>query len=309
MVVLDADPSISPELARARVVVRGGPEGALEVRHDSTVAVGGLPLVVAIVPRDGDASRRIELEATALAAGDGTVLGVVRASTGFVAGRTVELALRFEECCRSVSCGPGQTCRDCGCRDDDVDPTLLPEHGRDAAAVPDAGLPDAPLPGEDAWTRPVIAEGGTCDLAAVVDVCAAGTHCTCTGLRGCGGSAEPPRCWATRDTGCGRPIDLTERIMREPRVRISGDGAGAPDVIAAACYEPVGEVVYLIRGFDSRTVLLESDVGMEFFLGSCGPSLRWTGCMAPWSHPLSAGQDMYVLLETDGPYTLRVSTL
>jgi len=49
---------------------------------------------------------------------------------------------------------------------------------------------------------------------------------------GCTGASKPT-CWAMRDIGCHRPIDLTALAPGVGETLIvEGNGAGAPDIIA-----------------------------------------------------------------------------
>jgi hypothetical protein len=306
MVVLEADPGVARDLARLDVRVRGGLEGTLEDAYVQEVPVAGLPVLLGLVPLGRDARRRIAVELEGLSA-TRERLGVVRAETRFVAGRTVELRLRLEDCCRATTCPDDQTCRACACLPDDVDGSLLPDFGVDAATIPDAGPIDAP---PDAWTAPVVGEGSPCDLAAIANVCAPGTACTCTGARGCTG-AEPPRCWAMRDIGCGRPIDLSERMRREGTVRVSGDGAGAPEIVPGTCIAASSEVAYVLRndGAETISVGLQASVGMEYWDERCDTALTWGSCRGGWTLPLAPGRMVIVLLEASGPYVFQVDML
>ncbi|MBX7194191.1 MAG: hypothetical protein K1X94_19205 [Sandaracinaceae bacterium] len=315
LVRFHADEALRDEVHQIRVEVYGGSsDDALDPRHVELVSVTEWPLVLALVPSGRDATRRVRVVASALATADGPILAVQRVRTGFVLGRTLVLDLTFEGACRDVLCDDTTTCRGGACVSDEVDPGLLHDDLADAGP-PDAGptavdagpLPDAP---PDAWIRPVRQEGEDCDPAAIASTCAAGLACTCTGPMGCAG-AEPPRCWAMRDIGCGRPIDLTALapdLAVGGRVELELDGAGATEIIGGSCGAPSGELVYLFRVTEPMWLNLEADAPFEYW-PDCRLGWTWdaVSCDATEVFQATPEYPAFVFVQTNGVHRVRLT--
>lgn len=152
VVVVDSDLEVPTELQTVRATVRNGSgdvrsEFPFELRppgapDDATRYP--LPLSFAVVePESGyDDELVIELR------GEGPTRDVVRrAVTRFVPGRTLELPMFLARQCTTLSCDPGETCTEFGCRSEQVDPNGLRqiEAGQENLAIstPDAGPIDA----------------------------------------------------------------------------------------------------------------------------------------------------------------------
>lgn len=110
MVVVDADPMVRAS-ARSLDVRVDGPSGT---PLEQPVANVEFPVVVAVVPEGGDATRTFTVSATARDA-MGSALGTVRARTRFVEHSARELDLLIEACCGSRMCTEDETCRSCAC--------------------------------------------------------------------------------------------------------------------------------------------------------------------------------------------------
>lgn len=144
-----------------------------------------LPLDVAIVPADGDASRHFELVARMTDA-EGATIAQARAISGFVEGRTLQLNLWLGDGCVGIECPAAQTCRtDATCMDAHVDPAtlgdLVPRPAPtplDAAVEPVPNDAGPPLEREGGAPRPTCALASECDDAnpCTDDACEA-THC------------------------------------------------------------------------------------------------------------------------------------
>jgi hypothetical protein len=165
MVVVAADESIAHDTERLVVRVGGKPrdsgaafETSLEREFKRADGLE-LPLSITIAPAGGDEKRIYEFVATALD-GSGARIGEVRAISGFIKGRSLVLALRLEEACRSISCDNDTlTCRGGDCVDAHVDQAALgsfdpddsPQHIVDdaVAMLPDDTEADASTPEMD----------------------------------------------------------------------------------------------------------------------------------------------------------------
>jgi hypothetical protein len=122
MVVIDTDMAVPSELDGFRVEVRDRSE---ETRFDQSFDLleqVTLPADFGVLPRNGDASRRITVEVSALSGID--VLFSTRAITSFVEGRKVYLQMFLARRCIGVECSPSETCRREGCVPA-IDPPLL----------------------------------------------------------------------------------------------------------------------------------------------------------------------------------------
>jgi len=147
VVVVQSDMTIPDEFNGFRVVVTG---------HDGDVATDRyfflgeepgkvlLPADFGVMPRGGDASRRVTVEVWATESG--ADLFSTRAITGFVEGKTLRLDMFLARRCLSEAkeCKPNETCRVQGCVPPEIDPAELPEFD-----------PDQPSNhGEDSWLLP-----------------------------------------------------------------------------------------------------------------------------------------------------------
>lgn len=303
---IDADEAMRRDVRVVRVEVLGGDSvETLGQRHMEDVPVTEWPFDIALVPVDRDPTRVVRVSATALDGPRGSALASIRVDTGFVSGRTIVLERAFEAACRGIVCEGPTSCVAGRCVSSAVEAGLLPDLLVDAAV----GAIDAPVDASlapDAWSVPVRAEGEPCDLAGEASVCAPGTACTCTGLDGCGSGSEPARCWASRDIGCARPIDLTERVARSTRFELTGDGTSAPDIVPGTCLASGGELVYLVRAPDRDLDLqVSSTGGMEFWF-QCSDATSWGRCTGTWSFMVPRGGAAYVLVEGAGEHQLRV---
>lgn len=147
VVVIDAEPSIVHDAQRLHVTVLGGGRGTMltsqadQMIGSSTAAIRW-PVTIALAPAMGDPNRLFALEGDALDS-TGATLGVVRARSSYVAGRTLELRLALEDCCRTVAttCTTDQTCRSCACTSADVSASTIPDYAPPDAGVRDAGPP------------------------------------------------------------------------------------------------------------------------------------------------------------------------
>lgn len=153
MVRVFADTAVAAEARRLAVRVFEGPEATGEPFSDDVgteLTPLTYPVRIALVPREGDASRTYRVEVDALDVAGG-VLARTRVVSGFVPQRTLQLDLRLESCCRDVTCGDDQACRACACAPIEVDPGSLeplePDGPPDASIGPiDAPLPDVFVP-------------------------------------------------------------------------------------------------------------------------------------------------------------------
>lgn len=139
LVVVDSD---IPDIGSFEVAVWSG-----EVRSDATLrsrrifVLGdevSFPASLGIVPREGDALRRVRIEVVGFTP-RGTVNRVV--TTGFVEGETREVRIVLLERCTAVRCEQGLTCGEDGCESEARPAALLPSVGerprpaRDASAM------------------------------------------------------------------------------------------------------------------------------------------------------------------------------
>ncbi len=154
--VIDAEPNVRAMTKSLRVVVTAGsggsefPDTVLDQVIGSSTEPVTFPVRVALVPRGGDASRTYRVEAQAL---DGsTPLAVTRAISGYVAKRTLSLAMVLENTCLGVACTDvTRTCASGSCQtitpvDPSTLPTYVPPGSADAggdAAIPSDGGSDA----------------------------------------------------------------------------------------------------------------------------------------------------------------------
>lgn len=145
MLVVDAEPALRSRIDALRVEVRGyaarsdgKPDTASDVTRWSEdfspvqAELGGWPHRFAIAPRSSDASRLYQASVTAL---DGAApIAVLRAASGFVRGRTLQLSLRFTADClleASLDCEADETCEAGECRTATRPASSLPPLGSD----------------------------------------------------------------------------------------------------------------------------------------------------------------------------------
>lgn len=202
VVEIDAESSIVVDATNIHVEVFGGARGAALTPQAEQDLGGSIPwpVTVALVPAGADADRVFTVEGTATDA-SGATLGVVRARSSYVAGRTLTLRLTLEDCCRTIAatCDEDQTCRSCACVSAEVPPSSLPDWTADAGRVPspdvpltpdaapgdapDAGGSDAgeldaaPDAGADAGVIPDAAMPDAPDAFDPDTTCVSGTHC------------------------------------------------------------------------------------------------------------------------------------
>ncbi len=162
IVVVDGDATVRADAAALDVRILG-PTG--DTLRTLTARPGldapELPFTLALEPASGDASRRFTVEVTAQRA-DGSTMTSARASSGYLAGRVLELRVYLEMQCASVSCAGETACRGGRCEPVFVDPGTLPSYPAspvDAAGGHDGATTDADRP-EDAGIDGGAADGG-----------------------------------------------------------------------------------------------------------------------------------------------------
>jgi hypothetical protein len=162
LVEISADQAVSNDAARVHVTVLGGVSGETLIMQAEQDLGGDTeiswPITVALAPTGSDAARTFEVEAV-VTDSSGTTIGVARARSGYIAGRTLSLRLTLEECCRAIAgaCAADETCQSCACVTADVPVASLSDWSPDAGPAPttdgdipspdadtsDAGMPDA----------------------------------------------------------------------------------------------------------------------------------------------------------------------
>lgn len=131
--MVDADTSLRAEAGSLRVRVIGSTfGGASEVALDRTLVGTELawPVTLGVVPRGGDATRGLRVEAT-LTSPTG-VTARVSARTSYLPEQIRVLRLTLDACCAGVVCVDAETCSACVCVSDAVDVRTLPPFGADA---------------------------------------------------------------------------------------------------------------------------------------------------------------------------------
>ncbi|MCA9605172.1 MAG: VCBS repeat-containing protein [Myxococcales bacterium] len=166
-----------------------------------------------LVPQNGDAGRRFEVQATALVGG--SQLFITRARSSFLRERTIRLDLYVPRLCVDVAatCQPDETCGVTGCVDPEIDPTELPSN--EEVPPPDPVDPRPPVvpppPVADAFRplRPLLGERVSTQMPTVeVQV---GTDVTAVVIEHC----DDASCGTFRETtgSVGRlTVDPTQRI-------------------------------------------------------------------------------------------------
>jgi hypothetical protein len=207
LVEIDAEPVIRASARSIVIEVSGGATDALEVQHTETLSAPlEWPVVVAVTPLGGDATRRFSVSAEARDASGS--LGRVQITSGFAAQRVLVARLLLEDCCSATRCGASETCRACACASATIDPGTLPDY-----VGGDAGMPMSDAPRAD-----VGGDAGGCSSDAmcppITPVCAAGAcvECTATRTEACaagevcdpGSSTCVSRCAGDGDCDLGR---------------------------------------------------------------------------------------------------------
>jgi len=148
MVHVQADSIVAAAGGRLQIEVFGGadPSAPLSPVATEVVDPAEYPYVLAIAPRNDDASRHWRVEAT-LTSSLGTL---TRTATGtFAEGETKRLDLLLEADCVGVSCDAETTCFTGVCDDDRIDVASLPPWEGPLDGVLDAGTPSTPDGGVD----------------------------------------------------------------------------------------------------------------------------------------------------------------
>jgi hypothetical protein len=205
IVIIDAEPNVRARTASLRIQVRGLPALAADA-WDSDQTLDAdldqllLPYSLALVPKNGDASRKFEVLVTARTAPSGPgglerFVSVSRTVSGYRAHRRLLLEVMLsDDCIYTIACGPEQTCKAARCAPASVDPASLPEFP--ATTVPEASvskpedagveLPPPPMPdaGQDAAVDPACPNGQCCDEGDTIE-CGATTGACALGIRTC----------------------------------------------------------------------------------------------------------------------------
>jgi hypothetical protein len=206
VVDVDAEPSLQPQISELQLRVTGSDgKGELDRRLErlmQSVRPGQdgepeWPVRIALVPREGDATRVFELSASAFDA-DGQLLTVARLITGYVEHQTRYARLMIQASCVGKTCLPLETCEQGTCIDAWRDPDSLvsfdgkPKTGLDAGdtvgpptVTTDAGA-DAAIVGPGPGPALDAATDGGADAAIAADCEPDTTRCDDGGLFSCG---------------------------------------------------------------------------------------------------------------------------
>ena len=131
--LVDAETALRADASSLRLRVSGSTVGgASEVALDRLVTGAELewPVTVGIVPRGGDTTRGVRVEATLTSTAGATVRASAR--TSYLPDETRVLRLSLEACCAGVTCTDTESCVACTCVSDAVDVRTLPAFGADA---------------------------------------------------------------------------------------------------------------------------------------------------------------------------------
>jgi hypothetical protein len=215
-----------------------------EVRLTEDFALGPaanlLPLELSLVPREGDASRQLRVEAYALR--DGVVRATASLRARFVRHATARLRLVIYVACETVRCEPDSTCGPGGAcipneRPEDCvsDPARCP----DAWSAPPDASRDTPLPalpdtnvdaatstscGDDVWVPSLEQCDGTADCAADCTLIAPITRGTC---------ADPIVLDGPRGTWSGSFVGRLDEVRPLSRFYGGTDGQRGREVVYA----------------------------------------------------------------------------
>lgn len=246
VVLVDTDFSVNEELGRvrARVLDQAGSEvssydfALADDAAEPSPAQFPVPLSFAVVPRDGDADRRVVIEVDGMSA-DGDTRVQRRAVTGFLHERSLLLPMFLARSCEGVLCGAGETCVGGTCRDAAVPPGSLPvvRPGEEVRFDAGGGLDG----GSDADSAPV--DGGEDAGACDEEVTCGGAGCECA-TSCCVQACDPGECATTckRNQTCRVEASGVASLMAECSTMSSCDvdceGAGSCTVSCnpgAAC--------------------------------------------------------------------------
>ncbi|HKP55622.1 MAG TPA: hypothetical protein VJV78_02815 [Polyangiales bacterium] len=133
MLVADADDSMRGMIASLKLDIEGSAAGgaAADATYSQTVEThdpAGWPFRFALTPRNDEHTRRYKVTLSALD-GSSNTIAVLRSECGFVKGKTLVLALRFDARCVgdvSLGCKSDETCADGKCGPASVDVNSLP---------------------------------------------------------------------------------------------------------------------------------------------------------------------------------------
>jgi hypothetical protein len=142
MLVVEADPEVQMQATSLRVEIEGRPLGTemYSLTSDTTYPPPDSdmmwPYSIALIPRGGEINREFRITATAYSGTD--AIARLRAESGFVSAKTIELKLRFQKSClhaASLDCDPTQTCLDGYCVPARIDQTMLPTFTGDPEVI------------------------------------------------------------------------------------------------------------------------------------------------------------------------------
>jgi hypothetical protein len=235
MLVVDADMKVRGLATDLDVKVESTPVGAAT---DGTTFQESFPLTpaeatnwpfsFALVPRGGDRGRTYRITVRALAVAK--PIAVLRAESGFVAGKTIALELRFEESClndASLKCLDSDTCEKGNCvaasRDQNMLPVFVGTKPIEELPLIDGGTTDP----TGMITSPVMPIGGSGGAAA-----SGGTSAAGRGGAGTAGVSEPA---VPGDCGDGK---LSGDEQCDTAIAAGQGGACPTSCIPATACEP-----------------------------------------------------------------------
>jgi hypothetical protein len=248
VVVVDSDYRVPAELAAVTAEILDGtgtPVSSQEfvLTAEATEAEATrftVPFSFAVVPVGGDASRRITVEVSGLAALGGEPLVTRRAITGFLPERSLRLPMFLASACEGrPPCSEGQTCTRSGCQSADVPPESLPvarpgeELRFDAGQPSDAGPRDGALFDGDGADAAVVdssvadgsvPDGGytcpsTCPAGCSGLSCVDGESCVCDDSCNCRLSCPSSGCQSECRSDC--VVDAASTVDLEATCRAS----------------------------------------------------------------------------------------
>jgi hypothetical protein len=314
IVSIDAEPNVRARTANLQIQVRGLPAVAANAwdsdqKLDADLDQLLLPYSLALVPKNGDASREYEVLVTARTAAGGPgnparYVSVSRTLGGYRANRRLLLEVMLTDVCiGKIACPPDQTCKPSEdpiasegwmCAPASVDPATLPEFS--ASMVPDASVskpedagmewtPPIPDAGEDAAVDPecpngqcLCAESHTIECGADNGICAKGTQ-TCVNNRWgpCMGQVlgRQETCNSLDDDCDGNKDD---NVVCNPRELTHSAEAACIDgaCVSTQCEPFFGDCDSLIEG-------CEQPLNETAHCGSCGATCEtpnaWPTCV------------------------------